>query len=644
MSLSNFLGAKYIMFVLQKLKNTTSKPFGLFPAILVCFSLSACDLAHNYTRADRAGNMEIQDYRDGWAERTPELETPSSDTSNRVGIPEMQPYVSTATSSIQPMPLVSVAVDQSVPIRDVLFELAKQADYDLELDPNIRGSIIFTARNKPFDVVIKRISDIAGLRYKFEEDFLRVELDTPYNKLYKIDYLSFIRNNQGAVSTNVSVVSGDGADTGSSFSASSESNSDFWGELEAGLSQILGGARGSALRTNRDPRITAAPSNPVNSENGSTNNQDDREVVLNVESLPVDAGNDDFGSSTGDGEASTQFSINKQAGMVNIYATEKQQKEVQAYLEVLKKAVTSQVLIEAKIFEVNLFDEYITGIDWQALSLGPEGFGNFLSSGGATSLNTAASGLTRGLVTAPIGSSLSGTNPNNFTLGYLGNDLEALVQAISGFGTVRALASPRLTTLNNQSAVLNVATNQVFFEIEVESTDKDDDGDIDTVEIDSTINSVPEGVLVNVQPSINLDTRKISLALRPTVTRVVGTERDPGVAFAASTIPGAANLESLIPEVNVQEIDTVVNVSSGQAIVMGGLLQDRTTNLQEGVPVLGEMPIVGSLFKKQNDLISKTELVIFIKATIIEDGADTIHATDKDLYRKFSGDRRPFKL
>ncbi|MDH5723103.1 MAG: type II and III secretion system family protein, partial [Alphaproteobacteria bacterium] len=414
----------------------------------------------------------------------------------------------------------------------------------------------------------------------------------------------------------------------------------FWGELEANISQILGGATGSALRTSTDPRITAAEQNPDSDLEDNTDGDDDTpDVILNVESLPLN-GDGAAGGSDGGNPSVATFSLNRQAGMITIYATKKQHSEVENYLIELRRSVTSQVLIEAKIFEVNLFDEYITGIDWQALSV-TEGLGNFLSTAGATSLNSLNSGSKRGLITPPNGSV---TTTSNFTLGYAGNDLEALVQAISGFGTVRALASPRLTTLNNQSAVLNVATNQVFFEIDLESTDEDDDGTIDTVEVDSSIKSVPEGVLVNVQPSINLSTRKISLALRPTVTRIVGTERDPGVAFVASTIPGASNLQSEIPEVNVQEIDTVVNVSSGQPIVMGGLLQDRMANTQEGIPVLGEMPVVGSLFRTQKDLIQKTELVIFIKATIIDSGDDTVHPTDKDLYRKFSGDRRPLKL
>lgn len=109
-------------------------------------ALGACDLAMNTSKTDRSGGMEIQDYRDGLAGRTPDI-----DESDRSGdsIPAFQPYVSDSIADVKPAPLVSISVNQTVPLRDVLYELAEQADYDLELDPSIRGAIIFTARERP---------------------------------------------------------------------------------------------------------------------------------------------------------------------------------------------------------------------------------------------------------------------------------------------------------------------------------------------------------------------------------------------------------------------------------------------------------------------------------------------------------------
>ncbi len=218
--------------------------------LLITLVLPACDMAKNQLKPDRAANMEIQDFKDALAERLPESDDDLlggfADTSE---IPDLQPYVARPQEYMETMPLVSVSVNQTVPVKDVLYELAEQANMDIELDPGIRGSIIFTARSKPFDEVIERIANIAGLRYTFKNGVLRVEEDRAYNKTYKIDYLSYLRTNSGSVRTDIGVVSGEGADTGSTFEARTESEADFWGELDSNLTQISGGASTGALRT-----------------------------------------------------------------------------------------------------------------------------------------------------------------------------------------------------------------------------------------------------------------------------------------------------------------------------------------------------------------------------------------------------------
>ncbi|MBL4805251.1 MAG: type II and III secretion system family protein [Alphaproteobacteria bacterium] len=620
------------MIVFNKLQPFSLKPaFKCLVAIGVVVSLSGCDLAKNQLRHDRENNAEFQETRDAMSSRLPSTEDDDSMAMNG-SIPEFQPYVAEPNAQMKSMPLVSISVNQTVPLRDVLYELAQQADYDLELDPRIRGSIIFSARNKPFDTVVERISNIAGLRYKFEDDFLRVELDTQYNKVYKIDYLSYIRSNSGSISNNISVVSGDGADSGSDFAASSTSEADFWGELEVNLEQLITGAQTGALKTTRDPRITATDQNPdvqavsPAGADGQVTVQAP-EAVLRVDSLPTEGLDDPSGQSaqSGEEEEAGSFTINRQAGLINVFATEKAHKEIQDYLKVLKKAVTSQVLIEAKVLEVTLNDQYSTGINWSALDLP----GNV-----TLDLNTTFTGV-------PSGSS--------FVANFPGSDFTALVNAASEFGTVRALASPRMTVLNNQSAVLNVATNEVFFEIEVDVTTEDGATQTD---VDSEIRNVPVGVLMNVQPSINLEDRTVALALRPTVTAISDEEADPGVAFAVAqaiaSFPAGATIpefpQNLVPELSVQEIDSVIQVNSGQAIVMGGLLSDRMETTEGGVPVAAQVPLVGNLFKKHDDIVNKTELVIFLKATILDTPEDSVHKTDIDLYRQFSSDRRPLRF
>lgn len=626
-------------------------------ALLACFlalpllSLTGCDMAKNSLKSDREGNLEFQDYRDSMSSRVSSEEDGDA-AAGAAGIPDLQPYVSNTGEKMKAMPLVSISVNQAVPLRDALFELAQQANYDIELDPRIKGSIIFTARERPFDEVIARIADIGGLRYKFEDDVLRVELDTPYNKVYKIDYLSYVRKNTSGIRNDIAVVSGEGADTGSSFTAQAESEANFWGELETNLEQIVRGNQTGALKTQKDPRITATEQNPdvravaptvtdgtAGAAGGTpapTVQVQPPQATLRVDSLPVEGEEEAAASGQQANEQSeARFTINKQAGLVNVYATEKAHKEVEAYLKLLRRAVTAQVLIEAKILEVTLNDEYATGIDWSALNLlSGEVTLDFLGAGTSRS----ASSLVPGSASAISGTDVAGDK--SVVLGYTGNDIQTLIQAVSGFGSVKALASPRLTVLNNQSAVLNVSTNRVFFEIDVDVTS--DEG-VTSTDITSDIRNVPEGVLVNVQPSVNLDDQTISLALRPTITRVVRELEDPAIQFVTASA-GIDGVQSLVPELNVQEIDSVIQVRSGQPIVMGGLLQDRAGTDETGVPVLSETPVVGALFKDHRDLVRKTELVVFLKATILDNPADSVHDTDKDLYRQFSSDRRPLKF
>lgn len=617
------------------LKKLSGISFSVLAMSVSTMALSACDLTRNHLKMDRSGHMEMQDYRDALAPRIAEEDAKADMKGAENSVPALQDYVASPSADLKPMPLVSISINQTVPLRDALFELASQAGYDIELDPRIRGSIIFTARDKPFDVVIERIASISGLRYKFEDEIVRVELDVPFHKTYKIDYLNYIRQNTSSIKNDVSVVSGQGANTGSKFEAAGKSEADFWGELNTALTQILGVSQAkSALMTANDPTITAAPTNPAPVEPVTVMGEDGKPIVqtqapaatLQVNSLPTDATADAPAAAAIPGQSpdGSSFSINKQAGIVSISATERQHTKIAEYLAQVRRSVTSQVLIEAKIMEVSLNDEFSAGINWNVLE---KMIGEF---------NLGFGGVAGGLVRPSFPDAVTGDA--NFSIGYTGNDVTAVVDAVSRFGTVKALASPRLTVLNNQSAVLNVANNQVYFEIDIDVTTEDG---VTQTDIDSEIRNVPEGVLINVQPSINLDDKTVSMSVRPTITRIVGRVPDPAVAFVSAGL--ATPIVSEIPVVNIQEMDSVVKMDSGHALLMGGLMQDRTDSTQQAVPVLGEIPLLGAAFRKQIDTVKKTELVIFLRATIV-DASNGLSDADKDLYKRFSGDRRPLKM
>lgn len=662
--------------------------------MVALFPMVGCDLAQNHLKMDRSTNLEFQDYRDGMAAR----EVPSDSFTAETDIPDLQSYVAGVSENLKPMPLVSLSINQSIPLRDALFELAKQADYDIELDPRITGSIIFTAKNRPFDTVIQRISDVAGLRYKFEEDIVRVELDTPYTKNYKIDYLGIIRKNEGSINTSVGVSSGSGgvtAGSGSSFSISSTLESNFWSELETNVKSILASNdAGGSMKTQNDPDISVSSTSPqapvmplpvppvdesqlngnapasVSPQAGDETSSivstlsaaqqvpaADANVstippsavptnaaptnapgvqpapivappntVLQVQSLPAGGSGDTATAAAAPGAGAV--AINRQAGLITVYANERVHQKIADYLEMVRKSTTSQVLIEAKVLEVTLSDEFATGVNWSAL------------------LDDALGGELAATVSA-VRPAFPTPSANAFSISLTRDATSNVISALSRYGTVHALASPRVTVMNNQPALLSVAENEVYFELDVE-TEVDATSGARTISVDSEIRNVPEGVLINVLPSIDLERQQISMQVRPTVTRITRTVSDPSVPIALAQIDtGGAPLpvvSSDIPVLNVQEMDSVLRMNSGQIIVMGGLLQDRAISTRNGVPVLTETPIIGGLFRNHADQITKTELVIFLKTTILNQPNESVTNTDRDVYRTFGQDRRPSKM
>ena len=596
---------------------------------LVAF-LSSCQLAKNQFRDfDRAAELDGQEYRDALA---PGYLPPLEETN----IPDFQPVVSTPPELKLPSPLVTVSVNQTVSLRDLMFELAHQADVDIELDPQIRGSIIFTAREKPFDQVIDRICDMSGLRYKYENEVLRVELDRPYVKSYMVDYIGSTRRSIGSITTEISLGSaaGDTAESagggGSRSSVTSSLAGDMWAELSDGLDQILTASDTYvSLATGADP--VARPVNPLSQPQPYDPNDpqsvppplpgDPRVAPLPASRSPT------LNISTPPAEplvpnAPATFAITRQSGIVTVFASERQQQLVKKYLDEFRRRATTQILIEARVLQVDLADEFATGIDWGSLNL------------------TGLSALT-GSFPMP---SITPTPTSSFSAVLKpGNDVNVAIQAISRFGTVRALSSPRVTVLNNQPAIVNVAQNNVYFDFDVQITQATVDLPAQ-ITIDSEQKGIPEGVLMSVVPTANPDTGEILLTVRPSVSSIESFVSDPTIplSLAFNGLDPTDAPPNQIPEVSVQEIDSVLRIQSGQTMVMGGLMRDSNSVETQGIPVLSEIPLIGKAFSSHQDNVRKSELVIFMRAVIVPNS--NVHDVDRKLYNTFGQDRRPVRM
>lgn len=603
-------------------------------AISFVVFLSSCELAKNQLYDyDRSAELDAQDYRDAMAPQYLPQE-------QKTNIPEFQAVVSTPAELTLPSPLVTVSVNQTVSLRDLMFELAYQAGVDIELDPQIRGSIIFTAREKPFSQVVERICEMSGLRYTYENDVLRVEMDRPYVKNYTVDYIGSTRKSSGSISTEISLSSaaGDTSDGagggGSSSSVKSDLAGDLWAELSESLEQILTASDTYvSLSTRADP--VARPVNPLPPPTPYDPNDpnsmppplpgDPRVAPLPASTSPT------LNISTPPAEplvpnAPATFAVTRQSGIVSVFASDRQHKLVKKFLEDFRRRATTQVLIEARVLQVELKDEFATGINWSEIVRSTPTFSDTPSFQGTfaqPSLSPATTGIFNAI----------------FKLG----DLEAGIQAISRFGTVRALSSPRVTVLNNQPAIVNVAQNNVYFEFDVQITE----GTVDLaprITVDSTQKGIPEGVLMTVVPTANPDTGEILLTVRPSVSTITSFIPDPTIplSLAFNGLDPSDAPPNQIPQVSVQEIDSVLRIQSGQTMVMGGLMRDNNSVETQGVPILSDIPLLGKVFSSHQDRTSKQELVIFMKAQIIP--GSNVHEIDKRLYNTFGQDRRPSRM
>ena len=235
---------------------------------------------------------------------------------------------------------------------------------------------------------------------------------------------------------------------------------------------------------------------------------------------------------------------------------------------------------------------------------------NVASTGGSGGSSGGSSG---GFQTGGVVSSIASFGFKQFRLGNGDTDLSAMLSLLESFGTLRVLSSPKISVLNNQASVLKVVDNKVYFSITVTP------GTAATANVPGTaatystnINTVPIGFLMNVVPQIS-ESSEVTLNLRPTISRITGYATDPNPVLAQN------NLVNRIPEVQTREMESVLRVQSGDIAILGGLMQDSRNNNSDEVPGLNRLPGLSDLFKYRNDNSSKSELVIFLRPTVLVD-------------------------
>ena len=451
-------------------------------------------------------------------------------------------------------PRYTVVVNE-VPVKELLFALARDAELNVDIHPAIDGVVTINAVEQTLPQILNRVARQVNLRFEFEENNLIITPDTEYIRTYNVGYLNLARDTLGTVTVSTQIASGASGDAGgaagsaagsntSTTSINSTSNHQFWGNLRLSIISIITG-----------PGVQA------------TQVQDN--VIINPES-----------------------------GVITVRATSAQHRQVQTLIEQILESVQRQVLIQATVVEVDLSDQFQAGIDWSVIDLSGSGFNVEASLLGGT-----------GLQGPPITTS-------SFVLDYFnpdsgGEQLAAAISLLSEFGDTRVLSSPQIMVLNNHTAVLKVVENFVYFEVEQEIEPANSISGQATVATTTTARTVPVGLVLTVTPQISADS-SVTFNVRPTISSVVRTELDPNPALV---------VPNRIPVIRVREMESILKVNSNQVAVLGGLMQDTYRNADRKTPFVGDIPVLGNLFRARDQETLKTELVVFLRPLVVQNAS-----------------------
>jgi MSHA biogenesis protein MshL len=478
----------------------------------------------------------------------------------------------------------SVVVN-NVNVQELLFALARDAKLNIDIHSGIVGSVTLNAIDQTLPQLLARIAKQVDMRYELDGPNLSVLRDTPYLRHYKIDYVNMQRDTTNAVGTSTQVATpgaaggGGGGGNQSTTAITSKATNHFWDTLVKNVQDLLHETDKILPAPGQAGALTAAAAPPVAPAGAAP-------------AAPAQQG-------ASFREAASVIS-NPESGILTLRATSRQHEKIQEFLDQVLARAKRQVLIEATIVEVQLNNQYQQGIDWSAGRSGSTGF----------TFNQFASGTPP--VSGPTAASPAG---NTFVIGVAApnwSNLLASVRLLESFGNVRVLSSPRLTVLNNQTAILKVVDNQVYFTIQATTTPAVVGGGVPVTTFTTTPNIVAVGFIMNVTPQIG-DADSVLLNVRPSVSRIIGNVPDPNPSLGA--------VPSNIPIIRTREMESLIKVNSGQIAVMGGLIQEDVSDLEDSVP--GANRILGFrwLFENRKLTNTKTELVVFIRPIIIRDAS-----------------------
>lgn len=443
--------------------------------------------------------------------------------------------------------------------------LVKDTSYNMMVHPEVKGSITLNLKNVTIEDVMEMVYEIYGYEYEKNASGFMVRPNKIQSKIFQVNYLNISRSGQ--------------SETRVSSGQPTEKNS-------------LSSGNANAMTRSTSQSVLAGSNIKTNSHVDFWLEIKDTVVAL-----------------IGDGEGRGVV-VSPQSGLVVVKAFPDELRKVQRYLESAEKIMQRQVILEAKIIEVELKDGYQQGINWASLDEGGEVLSG--QTGGGSLLQNGVS---------EISGNLGNLDPNNFvqlfgnavsafggmfTLAVNSGDFTAFFEFLKTQGNMQVLSSPRIATVNNQKAVIKVGSDE-FFVTDISSTTTS--GVTTTTTPDVTLTPFFSGIALDVTPQIDVD-GNIILHIHPTISEVIDQEKTIDITSQVLTLPLAFS--------QVRESDSIVKAKNGQIVVIGGLMKNKVVQVESATPFVSAIPYLGEIFKHKQDKTLKSELVILLRPVVID--------------------------
>lgn len=530
--------------------------------------------------------------------RTPDVtETVRSELVTPVSKPPVAVPAQVSDALAEPVPkAMPVATEPRLDLlvnnaqaREVFLAIVADTRYSMLMHPDVSGTLSVTLRGVTVTEALEAIRDVYGYDFKIEGRRITVYAPTLQTRVFTINYPHALRvgNSELRVSSGSSGMNSNSGGSGNAAGANSaatgasgggssgqqvensristSSRTDFWAELSDAVKGMLGGGAG-------------------------------RNVI-----------------------------VSPQAGIMAVRAMPDELRQVAQFLKAAQVAVERQVMLEAKIVEVELRDGFQSGIDWSALRNAGNKTGVMGTVGGGTTNNVLINGVTTNVPGFPAGASslvdaqsLPMASGGLFGLALATEGFQAVLGFLETRGDIQILSSPRIATLNNQKALLKVGTDD-FYVTNVSGGTAATSSSSTTSSTTPTLPTVTltqffSGIALDVTPQID-DGNNITLHVRPSVTNV--TEKTKQIDLGS-----VGNYKLPLASSSVNESDTMVRIQDGNIVAIGGLMQLQSNRASSGLPGTADVPFLSSILGNKANSGRKKELVVLIKPTIIRNADD----------------------